>query len=473
MTLHRSQLYSYQQRAVEFIKTHPNCALWIDCGLGKTVSTQTAFLDLLGSFDANHALVIAPLRVARKVWTDEAREWSHLQDLDIIHIGGTEKQRQKAIRTRADIHTIGRENTQWLVNQYIEGKKQVRKWPWDTVILDESQSFKSQSSYRWKALQLARKLFGRCVELTGTPAPKGYGDLWSQIYLLDRGRRLGTSESAYQSRWFDTENCGDYSRYHLKSHAAKEIQAALSDIVISLRAEDYFDLPPVVYNPVRVTLTEVELAKYRKFARTSVFERASGQKITAVNAGALYGKLLQLANGAIYHNDKGEYEEFHHAKIDGLLETLEGITGPCIVAYAFRSDTKRIAAALDRYCGKTKSWRVMDTDDDLNAFSRGEIDIAVMHPASAGHGLNDLHKSGAQDIVWFGLTPNLEYYQQLNDRLAGGIRRLGKNVKVHHLLADNTEDEDCYELLKGKAKSQDELTNAMTEKVKHGRVSNV
>lgn len=469
----QANLYPYQQRAAEFIKANPNCALWIDCGLGKTVATQTAYLDLLNSFDANHGLVIAPLRVARKVWTDEAREWSHLQDLDIIHIGGTEKQRQKAIRTRADLHTIGRENTQWLVNQFIEGKKQVRKWPWDTVILDESQSMKSQSSLRWKALRLARKLFHRCVELTGTPAPKGYGDLWSQIYLLDRGQRLGTSESAYRLRWFDVENCGDYSRYHLKSHAAKEIQATLSDIVISLRAEDYFDLPPVLYNPIRVTLTEAELVKYRKFARTSVFERASGQKITAVNAGALYGKLLQLANGAIYHNDKGEYEEFHHAKIDGLLEMLEGITGPCIVAYAFRSDTKRIAAALDRYCGKTKSWRVMDTDDDLNAFSRGEIDIAVMHPASAGHGLNDLHKSGAQDIVWFGLTPNLEYYQQLNDRLAGGIRRLGKNVKVHHLLAENTEDEDCYELLKGKAKSQDELTNAMTEKVKHGRVSNV
>lgn len=468
MTLHRSQLYPYQQRAAEFIKANPNCALWIDCGLGKTVATQTAYLDLLNSFDANHGLVIAPLRVARKVWTDEVQEWSHLQDLDIVHIGGTEKQRQKAIRTRADLHTIGRENTQWLINQFIEGKKQVRKWPWDTVILDESQSFKSQSSFRWKALRLVRKLFPRCVELTGTPAPKGYGDLWSQIYLLDRGQRLGTSESAYRLRWFDVENCGDYSRYHLKGHAAKEIQAALSDIVISLRAEDYFDLPPVVYNPVRVALTEVELAKYRKFARTSVFERASGQKITAANAGALYGKLLQLANGAIYHNDKGEYEEFHHAKIDGLLETLESITGPCIVAYAFRSDTKRIAAALDRYCGKTKSWRVMDTDDDLNAFSRGEIDIAVMHPASAGHGLNDLHKSGAQDVVWFGLTPNLEYYQQLNDRLAGGIRRLGKNVKVHHLLAENTEDEDCYELLKGKAKSQDELTNAMTEKVKHG-----
>lgn len=453
---------------MEFIKANPNCALWIDCGLGKTVATQTAYLDLLNSFDANHGLVIAPLRVARKVWTDEVQEWSHLQDLDIVHIGGTEKQRQKAIRTRADLHTIGRENTQWLINQFIEGKKQVRKWPWDTVILDESQSFKSQSSFRWKALRLVRKLFPRCVELTGTPAPKGYGDLWSQIYLLDRGQRLGTSESAYRLRWFDVENCGDYSRYHLKDHAAKEIQAALSDIVISLRAEDYFDLPPVVYNPVRCTLTEAELAKYRKFARTSVFERAGGQKITAVNAGALYGKLLQLANGAIYHNDKGEYEEFHHAKIDGLLETLEGVTGPCIVAYAFRSDTKRIAAALDRYCGKTKTWRVMDTDDDLNAFSRGEIDIAVMHPASAGHGLNDLHKSGAQDIVWFGLTPNLEYYQQLNDRLAGGIRRLGKNVKVHHLLAENTEDEDCYELLKGKAKSQDELTNAMTEKVKHG-----
>ena len=471
--LTRDNLYPYQRRLVEFIKTHPNCAAFVDMGLGKSVSTLTAYHDMLDSFDTQHALVIAPLRVARKTWPDEVQTWAHLQDLDVIHIGGTEKQRQKAMRTRADIHTIGRENTKWLIDQFISGKKQIRKWPWDTVILDESQSWKSQSSQRWKALRLARQLFPRCIELTGTPAPNGYADLWSQIYLLDRGERLGRSESAFKDRWFETENCGDYFKYHIKPHAAAEIQDALRDIVLSLRAEDYFDLPPVVYNPVRVALTEVELAKYRKFARTSVFERASGQKITAVNAGALYGKLLQLANGAIYHNDKGEYEEFHHAKIDALLETLEGITGPCIVAYAFRSDTKRIAAALDRYCGKTKSWRVMDTDDDLNAFSRGEIDIAVMHPASAGHGLNDLHKSGAQDIVWFGLTPNLEYYQQLNDRLAGGIRRLGKNVKVHHLLAENTEDEDCYELLKGKAKSQDELTNAMTEKVKHGRVSNV
>lgn len=462
----RANLYPYQQRLVEFIKKNLNCAAWVDMGLGKTVSAETAYLDLLESFDARYGLVIAPLRVARKVWTDEKQEWSHLQGMDIIHIGGTEKQRLKAISTRADLHTIGRENTEWLIDQYIDGKKQIRKWPWDTVILDESQSFKSQSSWRWASLKLARKLFARCIELTGTPSPNGYGDLWSQIYLLDKGQRLGTSELAYRHRWFDCDNSGDYARWTLKDHAKDEIQGLLSDIVISMRVEDYFDLPPMIYNPVRVTLSDAALAKYRKFRRTSIYETLGGKKITAVNAGVAYGKLMQLANGAIYTNEQRDYEIFHNEKIDALLETLEGITrGQVLIGYGFVSDSERIAKALDRYCGKTKKWAVMGTDADLNKFARGELDIGVMHPASAGHGLNDLHKAGCQDVVWFGLTPNLEHFQQLNGRIGGGIRRLGKNVVVHLLLADDTDDEEAMELLTSKAKTQDDLTNAMARKM--------
>lgn len=462
----RENLYPYQHRAIDFIKTHLNCALWIDMGLGKSVSALTAVQDLAESFDLNHALVIAPLRVARKTWPDEVQEWSHLQGLDIIHIGGTEKQRLQALRTRADLHTIGRENTKWLIDQYISGKKQIRKWPWDTVILDESQSFKSQSSHRWKSLRAARKLFDRCVQLTGTPAPKGYSDLWSQMYLLDRGQRLGTSESAYRDRWFDSEMMGDYTKWSLRPGSATEIQAAVADIVISLKVEDYFDLPPMVYNPVWVTLSDKALTTYRKFRRTSIYETLAGKKITAVNAGVAYGKLMQLANGAIYTDATGAYETFHDEKIDALLETLEGITrGQVIIGYGFVSDSDRIAKALDRFCGRAKKWAVMREDADLNRFARGDLDIGVMHPASAGHGLNDLHKAGCQDVIWFGLTPNLELFQQLNGRIGGGIRRLGKNVVIHMLLAEDTDDREAMELLTVKALTQDDLTNSMARKV--------
>lgn len=460
----RDNLYPYQRRAVEFIKTHPNCALFIECGLGKTVSAETAYLDLLESFDAQNALVLAPLRVARKVWKDETQEWDHLQGLNVVHIGGTQAQRLKALKTRADIHTIGRENTKWLIDQFISGKKQIRKWPWDTVILDESQSWKSQSSQRWKSLRLARQLFPRLIELTGTPAPNGYADLWSQIYLLDRGQRLGRSESAFKDRWFDAENCGDYSKYHIKPHAAAEIQAALSDIVLSLRVEDYFDLPPVIYNNVRVTLTESMLKAYKKFERTSIMQTLGGKTITAVNAGVAYNKLLQFANGAMYVDETGKYEVLHDAKIEALLETLESSSGPVLVGYGFIHDRKRIAAALERYCGKNKTWAFMESDDQLEAFSRGELNIGVIHPASAGHGLNSMHKSGSTTIIWFGGTCNLEHFQQLNARLTGGIRRLGKNVVVHIIVADDTIDEEVVELLTLKAKTQDDLTGAMARR---------
>ncbi len=461
----RDDLYPYQRRAVEFIKTHPNCALFVDMGLGKSVSTLTAYSDLLDSLDAQHALVLAPLRVARKTWPDEVQEWAHLQGLDVVHIGGTASQRLKALKTRADIHTIGRENTKWLIEQFIEGRKQYRKWPWDTVILDESQSWKSQSSQRWKALRLARQLFPRLIELTGTPAPNGYGDLWSQIYLLDRGQRLGTSESAFRQRWFDTENCGDYFKYHLKSGAEKEIQEAMSDIVLSLRVEDYFDLPPVIYNNVKVQLNDAMRKAYKKFERESIMKTLEGRTITAVNAGVAYNKLLQFANGAMYFDDTGRYEILHDHKIEALLEVLESITGPVLLAYGFIHDRKRIAAALERHCGKTKRWALLESDDQLEEFGKGGIDIGILHPASAGHGLNSMWKSGSTNIIWYGLTCNLEHYQQLNARLTGGIRRLGKNIVVHHIIAEDTIDEEVVELLTVKAQTQDDLTNSMARKL--------
>lgn len=459
----RSDFYEHQDVIGDFIKqkSHPGCACWVPMGGAKTVSALTAFTDLQGTFDARNALVVAPLRVARKVWSDEIEEWGHLQGLTISQIVGTEKQRLEAMRRHADIHTINRENVVWLQDQIIEGKKQVREWNWDTVILDESQSFKSQSAKRWKALRRLRRLFRRLIQLTGTPIPNGYVDLWAQMYLLDGGTRLGSTETAYLSRWFHEIRGDGFSSYVLKAGAKEEIHARIADIVLSIRLEDYFDIPIVPYNPVRVSLSPAALATYRKFERTYIAE-FNGKTVTAVSAGVLGQKLLQLANGSIYVNGDGDYELFHDEKIDALLEVLDGCDGPVVIGHNFRADAERIAAALREYCKDVgKKWSFANSDEDLTNFEIGKTDYIVLHPASAGHGLNSFYKSGAANVVWFGLTNNLEWFQQLNARLTGGLRVLGRHVTVHAILADDTKDMQTYELLTNKATEQQALTAAL------------
>jgi hypothetical protein len=459
-----SDFYPHQPIIRDFIKqkADPGCACWVPMGGSKTVCSLTAFDDLQQSFSARHALVVAPLRVARKVWSDEIDEWSHLRGLTVAKIIGTEKQRLEALSRRADIHTINRENVSWLHDQYIQGKKQVRTWPWDTVFLDESQSFKSQSSKRWKALRRLRRLFPRLVQLTGTPIPNGYRDLWAQMYLLDGGTRLGATESAYLNRWFHEIRGDGYSNWVLKSGAKEEIHALIADIVLSIRLEDYFDVGVPTFNPVRVALDPKDLGTYRKFEREYIAE-FNGTKVTAVSAGVLGNKLLQLANGSIYVNDDGDYELFHNEKIDALTELLDGLDGPVILAYAFRADAERIALALQDYCKKVgKKWCFANTDEDLNNFANGSVDYIAMHPASAGHGLNDMYKSGATNIVWFGLTANLEWFQQLNARLAGGLRMLGRVVTIHLILADETRDMQMKDLLTDKEVTQEGLTRALS-----------
>lgn len=461
----RSDFYSHQPIVVDFVKAKaaPGCACWVPMGGSKTVCSLTAFADMQDSFDARHALVIAPLRVARKVWTDEVSEWAHLQGLTTSKILGTEKQRIDGLRRRADIHLINRENVVWLQDQFIQGKKQIKVWPWDTVFLDEAQSFKAQSSARWKSLRRLRRLIPRMVQLTGTPIPNGYGDLWAQMYLLDGGLRLGSTESEYHERWFIEKKGDGYSTWILKDGAEKEIQDAIKDIVLSIRLEDYFDLPEVPYNPVRVSLSAPAMATYRKFERDYIAE-FNGRKVTAVSAGVLGGKLLQLANGSIYVDDKGNFELFHDEKIDALLETLDGLDGPVVIGYAFKADAVRIAAAMQKYCKDVgKTWCFADSDEDLDNFANGRVDYIVMHPASAGHGLNDMYKSGATNIVWFGLTANLEHFQQLNARLIGGLRLLGRKVIIHLIVADGTRDDDIWPLLTAKAVTQEGLTRALSK----------
>ena len=297
--LDRKDLYPYQRHAAEFVKTHPSAALWVDMGLGKTVSTLTGFVDLQKDYEAKRMLVIAPKRVARRVWSDEVKEWSHLNHLSVSRIVGDADECFDALKTKADIHTIGRERLPWLRAQFLDDNGKLKyRWPWDMVVIDESQSFKSQSSQRFKALNGLRPYFPRMTELSGTPLPNGYSDLWSQFYLLDKGRRLGSSERSYLERWF-TPPVGMFTKWNLSPQGARQIREAIKDMVLSLREEDYLSLPPISVNYIRVTLSPAALATYKKFEREYIAEVA-GKKLTAVNAGVLDGKLLQLANGAVY-----------------------------------------------------------------------------------------------------------------------------------------------------------------------------
>lgn len=459
--LSRADFKPYQDHAVQWLKAHPHTALWVPMGMGKTAATLTAFSEMGARFDARRILVVAPLRVARSVWLNETRTWGHLNHLTVSRILGSVDERMAALRVPADVYTINRENVKWLEGLFIRGKKQVRPWPWDMVVLDESQSFRSQASERFKSMRRLRKLIPRLVELTGTPSPNGLANLWSQIFLLDRGERLGLTEDAYRQRWFNPPGYDSYT-WTPKPHAEKEVYARLADIVFSLRESDWFDMTPVVPNWVRVQLPAEALRRYKQMERQYITQTYSGRKVTAVNAGVCVGKRMQLANGSVYVNDSGDYEEFHTEKLDALVELLEGIETPVIVAYAFRSDFKRIADRLARDFGKARTVAWLADQATEEAWNRGEIDVLLLYPESAGHGLN-LQFAGAEDLIWFGLTYNLEHVQQVFARLGGGHRRGSRPLRVHYIVADGTVDEDILVRVEGKAAAQDALTGAIAE----------
>lgn len=463
--LKRSDLYAYQRHAVEFIKQRKNSALWVDMGLGKTASTLTAFSDMQDSLDAHKMLVVAPKRVARKVWSDEIKTWEHLKHLRVSRIVGSAEECFAALKAPADVYTIGRDRVSWLYAQFIQDNKQVTEWPFDTVVLDEAQSFASQSSQRWKAIADLRlkTRFARLVELSGTPMPNGYMKLWSQLWLLDAGKRLGSSERSMKERWF-TPPVGMFLKWNIKPGADRDIQSRLKDIVLALREEDYLDLPPVVDNFIRCQLSPAAMATYKKMEREFITEVA-GKRLTAVNAGVLDGKLLQLANGAVYHEEK-KWVPFHDQKLEALEETLEGIVGKALICYGFNHDRVRISGALDKLArAEGRTWRLLDSDQDFQDWADGKIDWGLLHPASAGHGLNDVYKAGAEDLIWFGLTSNLEYYQQACARLTGGHRRAGRNIRIHHIVAEGTRDDAYVALIKRKALDQDNLMASLAIKL--------
>lgn len=447
--------HKYQTYAIQRVIENPVSGLFLDMGLGKSVIALTAINELMYNyFEVNKVLVIAPLRVAKMTWSQEIEKWDHLNNLTISKVLGTEKQRLKALEVKADIYIINRENTEWLVNLY------GRSWPFDMVVIDELSSFKSYRARRFKALRKVRPLIKRIVGLTGTPTPNGLIDLWPQMYLLDRGERLGKTITEYRQKYFTPSRMnwqtGVVYDYNLKPGADKEIYKKIEDICVSMKAEDYLEVPELMEIPVPVELEDKDYQKYKKFERDLLLSVSDTEIITAMTAAVLSNKLLQMANGAIY-DEYRKVHIVHDEKIKALEEIIEAANGkPVIVYYNYKHDMERIQKYF-------KDTRILETEKDIKDWNEGKIPILLLHPASAGHGLN--LQEGGNTIVWFGLNWSLELYQQANARL----HRQGQTSKVscYLLVTKGTIDEDVIQAINNKAKGQEALLEAVKAKLKH------
>jgi SNF2 family DNA or RNA helicase len=442
--LDRNDLHDYQLKAIDFIIEEERCALLLDMGMGKSVSTLTAIKDLKDSFAVNKVLVIAPLRVARSVWAQEAQKWRHLDDLKVSVCLGAQRNRQAALARDADIYVINRENVTWLVDLY------KAKWPFDAVIIDESSSFKSPSSKRFRSIKKILPYTNYMVLLTGTPSPNSLMDLWSQMYLVDFGERLGRTVTGYRQRFFDQDFMG--YRYTARAGSAEKIHALISDKAISMNAEDYLELPDRIDIDLPVQMPTTALKSYKEMEKTLLSTLETGEEVEAVSAAALANKLLQFANGAAYYDEHKNWAEVHKEKLDALEEIVEeNPSENILVAYNYKFDLARL---LKRF----PQAKVLDNEDStIERWNRGEIPMLLAHPASAGHGIN-LQKGGSLS-VWFGLNWSLELYQQFNARL----HRQGqtKPVRIIHLVSEGTIDERVLRVLKDKDATQSSLLNAL------------
>ena len=441
--LSRHNLHAYQEKAVDFVLSKRRCMLALEMGLGKTTSTLTAVSDMLDSFTAKKVLVVAPLRVANSVWAQETRLWGHLKHLRVSVCTGPEKARRAALSLDADIYVINRENIPWLVENY--GKA----WDFDVVVIDESSSFKNPSSKRFKALRKMLPNIETIVLLTGTPSPNGLLDMWSQMYLIDYGERLGRTLTGYKQRFFEADYFG--RKFEIRTGSAEKIHALLTDKVIHMSAEDYLDMPDRIDLVENVDLGRAE-SGYKDFERTMLAQLDGDVEVEASTAAVLANKLMQYANGALYTDSNGNWQETHAAKLDALSDIVEDNTGETmLVAYNYKSDLARL---LKRF----PQARVLDkSQDTIDAWNRGEIPMLLAHPASAGHGLN-LQKGGAL-CVWFGLNWSLELYQQFNARL----HRQGQTrpVRIVHIVAKDTIDHRVLGVLKDKDATQASLLKAL------------
>lgn len=454
--MNENNLHNYQRYSVDFIQTHPAAGLLLDMGLGKTVSTLTAINRLMyEDLEISKVLVIAPKRVAEDTWVKEVDKWDHLKHIRISRVLGTERQRKDALRADADIYVINRENVCWLV-AYYHGTL-----PFDMLVIDELSSFKSPKAQHFKALRLVRPQFSRVVGLTGTPAPNGLIDIWSQIYLLDQGERLEKTITKYREKYFrpGRSNGQVVFDYKILDGSEKAIYQKISDICVSMKAEDYLELPPRLDHITEVSLSGDIREQYEDFEKTEVLrllDQDEESPISAVNAAALSNKLLQFSNGAIYDADRNVHE-IHDYKLEALEEIVEAANGePVLIFYSFRHDISRIKRKLKAY----KPRELVD-GKDIDDWNAGKIPVLLAHPAGAGHGLN-LQKGG-NIIVWYGLTWSLELYQQACARL----HRQGQSrpVQIYHLLTKGTMDEDVMKAISGKADKQEALMQAVKARI--------
>ena len=452
----RTDLHEYQNYCVEFLKTHREAMLILEMGLGKSAVTLTAILDLMfDSFDVGKVLVIAPLRVAKTVWPEERDTWEHANFLRMSVMVGSAKQREAALRTSADVYVINRENVKWLVD-YLE--KLHRPWPFDMVVVDELSSFKNHQSQRWKALRKVRPQIKRMVGLTGTPASNGLMDLWAETFLIDKGVRLGRFIGRYREAYFRAAGMNPYTgvvyNYIPLPGAEEAIYSKISDISVSMKALDYLDMPESVTVNHYVDMEPAERGLYDTMKKELLVE-VGGETIDAANAAVLSGKLLQMANGALYNADR-EIRIIHDRKLEMLGDLIEQANGQnVLVAYWYQHDHERIREYLTELGYKPRD---LKSDQDIADWNAGKIQVALISPASAGHGLN-IQRGGHHILIWFSLVWSLELYQQTNARLW----RQGQKevVTIHHILTRDTVDADVLDALKHKDMTQQNLIAAV------------
>lgn len=440
--------HEYQVHAIKWILEKPRCGLFLGMGLGKTVTTLTA-LDWLINADLSvtDVLVIAPKRVVTDTWATECEKWNHLHDLSVVPIVGTPKQRKEAVECEADIHLVSRDNVKWLVD--FLGKK----WPYDVLVLDELSSFKNPQAARFKALKKVAPKCDRVIGLTGTPAPNGYTDLWSQMYLIDNGERLGKTLGDFRREYCTAVQFPSFTDYKVSAEKAKVVDGKISDICMSMTADDYLKLPPVMYHTMKVDLPDKAKKYYKEMLHTAVLEMGD-DLIVGMTAATVLGKCLQIASGAVYSNEGSVYE-IHEEKLDALEQIVEEAQGePILLFYNFKFDLERLKLRFPQA-------RVLEDSEDIKAWNNGKISLLMAHPASCGHGLN-LQKGG-HIIVWYGLTWSLELYQQANARL----NRQGqeKPVMIYHIIAKDTAEERVLQALNTKATTQNKLIECVKAEI--------
>jgi len=446
--------HDYQQYAIDFIKSHKTAAVLLDMGLGKTIITLTALNDLLyDSFEIYRILVVAPLRVARNTWPSEIKKWEHLKNIKVSVAVGSEQERLAALATPASLYVINRENVQWLVEK--------TKYKFDAIVIDELSSFKNWNSKRFKALLKIRPFAARAIGLTGTPSSNGLMDLFAEFKVLDMGERLGRFISKYRATYFrpDKRNGQVIFSYKPSAGAEDAIYKKISDITISMKAVDHLKMPELIENEYVVKMSVKEQISYDKMKEELVLQ-LKGDEVTAANAGVLSAKLSQMANGAVYSDSK-EIIGIHDHKLDALEDIVESMNGkPLLVAYWFKHDLERIQERLHSlHIPAVK----LDTDNAISRWNNGEIPVALIHPASAGHGLN--LQSGGSTLVWFGITWSLELYQQTVARLYRQ-GQASETVVVQHIITEGTIDRRILKALREKDKTQAALIEAVKAEVK-------